>query len=64
MFYGKAKEHSSGKQGDKEWLLSGKIDKPAYFSVKVNRKAKFMSEYPKVEYLYEKNGFVFFKRLP
>jgi 4-amino-4-deoxy-L-arabinose transferase-like glycosyltransferase len=64
LFYGKTKKHLSGKQGDKEWLLNGTIDKPAYFSVKVTRKAKFISDYPKVEYLYEKNGFAFFKRVP
>lgn len=64
LFYGKVRPHPGRNTGDKEWLLKGNIDKPAYFSVKITRKEKFINEYPGVEYLYEKNGFAFFKRLP
>ncbi len=60
LFYGKARKPDNGK--DEKWLLTGPVDKDAYFSIKVNRKNRFMQEYPDAELLYEKNGFVFFKR--
>jgi hypothetical protein len=62
LFYGKAKDHSGVESSRKEWLLTGELDKPAYFAAKINRKEKIMKEYPGLQYLYEKNGFVFFTR--
>ncbi len=46
-----------------KWLLEGKIDKPIYFSVRV-QKADRLEKYPMFERIGEKNGFVFFKRAP
>jgi len=43
------------------WLLNGNITKPVYFVCKVQDKIKYMAM-PQLEMLYEKNGFVFFKR--
>lgn len=43
------------------WLLAGQIDKPVYFSVRVHR-ADVLRAQAGFEELYEKNGFVFFKR--
>ena len=62
LFYGKVRDHDNEQSQDKEWLLKGILDKPAYFSVKITRKEKFMKDFPTVEFLYEKNGFAFFKR--
>jgi hypothetical protein len=62
LFYGQIKDHHEDKAPAKEWLLTGDIDKTAYFAVKINRKEKFIKDYPSIEFLYEENGFVFFKR--
>ncbi len=64
LFYGRIKDHPGEKARDEKWLLTGPIDKPAYFAVKVNKSSAFMQQYPEVAYLYEKNGFAFFKRIP
>ena len=45
------------------WLMHGDIDKPVYFSVKINRQDEIKS-IPDTELLYAKNGFVFYKRSP
>lgn len=44
-----------------EWVINGDIDKPAYFSIKVQNK-QMLDTLPSLIKLYEKNGFVFFKR--
>ena len=62
LFYGKIRNQTNEKSREKEWLLRGNIDKTAYFSTKINHKQKIISENPSLIYLYEKNGFVFFKR--
>lgn len=61
-FYGRKQKPVQDKAYDKEWLLTGDIDKNAYFSIKVHKKDKFLANYPELEVLYEKNGFVFCKR--
>lgn len=43
------------------WLINGPIDKPVYFSVRIHR-AENLRALHQFEELYEKNGFVFFKR--
>jgi 4-amino-4-deoxy-L-arabinose transferase-like glycosyltransferase len=48
---------------DGNWLLTGEIDKPVYLVTKVN-KMKFMTEYPAFELMYQKGGFVFYRRMP
>lgn len=45
----------------RSWLLSGKIDKPAYFVCKIQHADEFLAK-PGIEYLGEKNGYVFLKR--
>jgi hypothetical protein len=62
LYYGKVQKHANANAWDEKWLLNGAIDKPAYFVVKINKKEKFMEAYPHIEWLYDKNGFVFFKR--
>ncbi len=44
-----------------KFLLEGDIDKDAYFVTKIQKAQKYIDEYD-IEFLYEKNGFVFMKR--
>lgn len=46
-----------------QWVLYGHIDKPAYFSIKIQNKQK-LDTLPALIKLYEKNGYAFYKRLP
>jgi hypothetical protein len=60
LFYGKVGKPALNR--DEKWLLTGPVDKDAYFSIKVTGKEGFLQKYPDAELLYERNGFVFFKR--
>lgn len=51
------------KEDAQKWLLEGNVDKPVYFVCQNKKKDKYLNEYD-LELLYEKNGFVFMKRLP
>jgi 4-amino-4-deoxy-L-arabinose transferase-like glycosyltransferase len=62
LFYGKAKKYNNPLSRDSKWLLTGNIDKNAFFAAKINKKEMLMKDFPLLEFLYEKNGFVFFKR--
>jgi hypothetical protein len=62
LFYGKRQPSVNPKVYDYQWLLSGNIDKDAYFAVKVSDLESNLKKYPSLEVLYEKNGFVFLKR--
>lgn len=46
-----------------QWVLYGHIDKPVYFSIKIQNKQK-LDTLPALIKLYEKNGYAFYKRLP
>jgi 4-amino-4-deoxy-L-arabinose transferase-like glycosyltransferase len=52
------------KSHDTQWLLTGDIDKKAFFSMKIDKKNKLLPLYPDLEILYEKNGFLFCVRNP
>ncbi len=45
-------------------LLMGEIDKPVYISSKVTSKERFENEIKDAEFLYSKNGFYFYRRMP
>jgi hypothetical protein len=64
LFYGRIRKHNQPLAYDKKWLLNGNIDKTAYFSVKIHKKEQFMFENRELTFLYDKNGFAFFKREP
>lgn len=51
---------------DKEYLQKGHLDKPVYFVVKSQKKkvTNFIQETNNPIKLYEKNGFIFYARLP
>jgi 4-amino-4-deoxy-L-arabinose transferase-like glycosyltransferase len=53
--------HPDYYKSKKEWLLQGKIDKPAYFITKITAEAQW-SAHPNLEKIGEKNGFVFYRR--
>jgi 4-amino-4-deoxy-L-arabinose transferase-like glycosyltransferase len=43
------------------WLMTGNVDKPTYFVVRVHHKDKIQDN-PDCEFLYEEGGFAFYKR--
>ena len=62
LFYGNVNPEAGLVAADSDYLLEGNIDRDAYYVFKVNRKERYLKEYPFLELLYEKNGFVFAKR--
>ncbi len=46
-----------------EWLLNGDIDKPAYFATNAS-KAELFKNSSQLHLIDEKNGYVFFQRMP
>jgi len=62
LFYGQRQPPANPKVYDYEWLLTGTLDKDAYFVVKISDLESNLKKYPSLEVLYEKNGFVFLKR--
>ncbi len=42
-----------------DWLTNGDIDKNVYFVMRNIQKDKILNKYPKIDFLYEKNGYVF-----
>jgi Dolichyl-phosphate-mannose-protein mannosyltransferase len=62
LYYSDLDPYENNNKVDTPWLLNGEIDKDAYFVFKLNRKERYLKEYPQLKYLYEKNGFVFTKR--
>jgi hypothetical protein len=49
---------------NKDWLLTGAIDKPVYMVTKINRAAEFESYYPAFRKVKEGGGFVVYLREP
>ena len=45
-------------------LLHGKTDKPVYFVSKIQEKDRIQRESPQLRFIGEKNGFIFFRRIP
>jgi len=64
LYYGKAKLLKTGQEKNMEWFLNEKTERPVYFVFKINRKEKYLEQYPQLQFIYEKNGFVFARRLP
>jgi 4-amino-4-deoxy-L-arabinose transferase-like glycosyltransferase len=69
LFYGRiTPEHSAraagvGPDHFEEWLLSGPIDRPAYFVSKIDKVDRWRSR-PGLQAIRERDGFVFFRRAP
>jgi hypothetical protein len=62
LFYTEKKIPLNEKSYDREWLLTGQIDKPVYFILRNRSADKYREQYPNLSLCYEKNGFVFLKR--
>ncbi len=62
LFYGKVNPKNRHSKVNSDWLLTGDIDKDAYFSVKIQHKDEYLARQPELQLLYEKNGFVFLFR--
>jgi hypothetical protein len=62
-FYARKPRPSGDDLKTKEELLEGPLTKPAYFSVR-NVDAEQYRTHPNLDELYERNGYVFFKRMP
>lgn len=59
LFYGGINPPSNMHYYEKGWLLKGDTDKDTYVVLKINRKYRYLREFPDLKVLYEKNGFVF-----
>jgi 4-amino-4-deoxy-L-arabinose transferase-like glycosyltransferase len=61
LYYVQKEKPTNPNSYDEQWLLTGQIDKPAYFVSKVDRIDKY-KQYTALKELYQKNGFIFLKR--
>ena len=61
-FYGAVRPDGNPNSVYKHWLLEGEIDRPAYLASRIYRKDAIAKNHPQLEFLYEKNGYVFYKR--
>ena len=62
LFYTKMQPPTDKNYANESWLLRGTdVDKPAYFVGKIHDKDP-MDSIPTLQFLYQKNGFVFYKR--
>ena len=61
LFYAKKRIPTNRKHSDLEWLMRGNIDKPTYWVAKYGSKNS-LDTVSTLQYLYDKNGFVFYKR--
>jgi len=61
LFYVQKEKPVNPDSYDEQWLLTGNIDKPAYFVSKVDRFDHY-KQYTELKELYRKNGFIFLKR--
>lgn len=63
MFYADKQPSKNPMYYNQDWLLTGKVDKPTFFVTKIQDADQYRN-FPTLKLLYEKNGFVFFERLP
>jgi hypothetical protein len=61
LFYVQKEKPVNPNSYNEQWLLTGNIDKPAYFVSKVDRIDNY-KPYTELKELYRKNGFIFLKR--
>ncbi|MDX1408155.1 MAG: glycosyltransferase family 39 protein [Saprospiraceae bacterium] len=60
-FYTRKPPPDEQRHDSEQWLLTGDIDKPAYFVSRINKVDRYLV-HPGLEVLYKKNGYVFLKR--
>lgn len=62
LFYFNKPAPESAATLNENWLLTGKTDKPVYIVCKNTTAKEFVETYSNFTLLYEKNGFVFFRK--
>jgi hypothetical protein len=62
LFYTGKMPHNSLHGKSLDWLLTGNIDKPAYFVCKIHQVNKYLQRYPQLQKIGEQNGYVFLQR--
>jgi hypothetical protein len=62
LFYTEAKPQLNKNAYDLSWLLTGQIDKDAYFLMRADKKDENLKQYTELQVVFEKNGYVFCKR--
>ncbi len=62
LFYGNVQQANGLKAAHSAALLEKDCEQTCYFVFKIDRKEKYMNDYPFLEIIYEKNGFVFAKK--
>lgn len=62
LFYGEKKLPTDSLHNNTDWLMTGQTNKEVYFLSKIQHKQRYLNEFPQVEVVYIKNGFVIFKR--
>ena len=62
LYYARKRPPTNPLHADGDWLLKGKVDKPTYFVAKYPDK-NTLDKQPQLQFLYEKNGFLFYKRV-
>lgn len=62
LYYFNLKPSDNPMARDEQWLLTGAIDKPAYFVIKNYDGKEYLTKYPELKVEYEENGFIFAKR--
>lgn len=63
-FYTQKSPETAAAQKSDKWLLTGNIDRKAWFVIKVHKLDKYLEQYPELVKHSEKNGFVFCYRNP
>jgi 4-amino-4-deoxy-L-arabinose transferase-like glycosyltransferase len=63
LFYTQKSASLNPNYYNEQWLLKGNIDKPTFLVCKIQDADQYRV-LPQLKVLYEKNGFVFFERLP
>lgn len=61
LFYTQKQIPTNPKHANDEWLLRGAVNKPTYWVAKYSAKAQ-LDTVSTLQYLYDKNGFVFYQR--
>lgn len=62
LFYTAKKPTQNLNSNLEDWLIFGAIDKPVYFVMKNTRSEEFSRNFPHIQRIGKKNGFVFYKR--
>lgn len=64
FFYTRKSPQSNPRSSDTDWLLTGDIDKQAYFVTQTKDLERFQSQQPRLEVVGRKGRFVFLRRSP